>query len=584
MARFSSDDDGARARERLDGRVAFTAAAFALAYAFVALLDRVGAPLTFVEAVSPYFTIAALAALGALLHSMRVTIYYAAGRAIPFEYVGFASATLVAGVILPFATQFAARSWLLGVAAGVFIGVAVIGVYIGPILRKAGAFSFFGLLAARFPGLAPRLGVIATACVSAALIAVAGEQLAVDVLAGLVGGRGFAAAVIGLAVLLIAGPGGLFGTIWTACAAGAVALVGFGWPVAVLMKRGVSRVGGEEVAARLADWGAVAGSGGFFGELVVALAVALGMVTLAPLLAPAIATRDPLDAGRAGLAAIGWTLAFACLIAIGLSGAATSLARQSVGQVPERLPDAVYAVSAHGLVTICGEAASSPTSAHRACARRATTAGRHCAPRILGASGALLLTSLPSLEQMGAAVSGLLASAQIALALALAAAGLQAFGTALGHEAIYRLRGESDLTSRRLVTTRLALWGVATLGAASSAFGLYDPRALIGLALALSAATATPVLALALWPRADDRAALLALLAGLLGLAAAAIVSAALHAADGLAISALAGAMSGLAAGVVSARSRPAGSIHARAFVARLLRGDGEVMGPEKGA
>ena len=38
------------------------------------------------------------------------------------------------------------------------------------------------------------------------------------------------------------------------------------------------------------------------------------------------------------------------------------------------------------------------------------------------------------------------------------------------------------------------------------------------------------------------------------------------------------------AAGVASALSRPAGSAHGRAFVARLTRGDGAVMEPEKGA
>ena len=55
-----SDDASLREREKLDGRIAFVAAAFALAYGFVALLDRVGAPLALVEAVAPYFTILGL--------------------------------------------------------------------------------------------------------------------------------------------------------------------------------------------------------------------------------------------------------------------------------------------------------------------------------------------------------------------------------------------------------------------------------------------------------------------------------------------------------------------------------------------
>ncbi|HEY8071731.1 MAG TPA: sodium:solute symporter [Methylocystis sp.] len=584
-----SDDASHREREKLDGRIAFVAAAFALAYGFVALLDRVGAPLALVEAVAPYFTILAFATLGALLHSMRVSTYYAAGRAVPFEYAGFALAALVAGLILPFAPQFSGRSWLFGVAGGVFTGVAAIGFYLGPMLRKTGALSFSGLLAARFPSLATRVGVIALACAASALIALAGEQSAVDTLAGLLGGgRGFSAAAVGCAVLLIAGPGGLLGTIWTAAAAGAVAVVGLGWPALMLALRGAPPLGGAadaqgDAAARLEDWGALNAAGPAAGVIVM-LAVTLGIATLAPLLAPAIATQTPGRARLAGCAAFGWTFVFAFLIATGLAGATLSLARQGVGQAPAHLPDAVYAASAHGLVTICGARAPDPASARRACAGKSGPAGTPLRASDFRVNGALFLTELPGLEQMGAAASGLLASAQIALALALAAAGLQAFGTALGHEAIYRFRGKIDLTSRRLITTRLALLTVAAAGAAASASGLFDARGLIAFALALSAAAMAPVAALAPWSRADDRDALYALLGGLFGMTMVILIAGDPRDGDVLAGAALTGALLGFAAGVWSALSRPAGSAHGRAFVARLTRGDGAVMEPEKGA
>jgi cation/acetate symporter len=583
-----SDDASLREREKLDGRIAFVAAAFALAYGFVALLDRVGAPLALVEAVAPYFTIFAFAALGALLHSMRVSTYYAAGRAVPFEYAGFALAALVAGLILPFAAQFSGRSWLFGVAGGVFTGVAAIGFYLGPLLRKTGAVSFSELLAARFPSVATRVGVIALACAASALIALAGEQSAVDVLAGVLGGgRGLSAAVVGCAVLLIAGPGGLLGTIWTAAAAGAVAVVGFGWPALMLASRDAPPFGGAadaqgEAAARLEDWGALSTNPG--AGVIVMLAVTLGIATLAPLLAPAIATQTPGRARLAGCAAFGWTFVFAFLIAVGLAGATLSLARQGVGQSPAHLPDAVYAASAHGLVTICGARAPDPASARRACAGKSGSTGAPLRASDFRVNGALFLAELPGLEQMGAAASGLLASAQIALALALAAAGLQAFGTALGHEAIYRFRGNVDLTSRRLITTRLALLTVAAAGAAASASGRFDARALIAFALALSAAAMAPVAALAPWSRADDRDALYALLGGLLGMTVVILIAGNPRDGDVLAGAALAGALFGFAAGVASALSRPAGSAHGRAFVARLTRGDGAVMEPEKGA
>ena len=314
------------------------------------------------------------------------------------------------------------------------------------------------------------------------------------------------------------------------------------------------------------------------------LAVTLGIATLAPLLAPAIATQTTGSARLAGCAAFGWTFVFALLIATGLAGATLSLARQGVGQAPAHLPDAVYVASAHGLVTICGARAPDPASARRACAGKSGPAGTPLRASDFRVNGALFLTELPGLEQMGAAASGLLASAQIALALALAAAGLQAFGTALGHEAIYRFRGKIDLTSRRLITTRLALLTVAAAGAAASASGVFDARALIAFALALSAAAMAPVAALAPWSRADDRDALYALLGGLLGMTVVILIAGDPRDGDVLAAAALAGALFGFGAGVWSALSRPAGSAHGRAFVARLTHGDGAVMEPEKGA
>ncbi len=587
----SLDDNRAREREKLEMRVGFAAAVFAVAYAFIALLDRMGAPEGFIRALSPYFTIIALATLGALLHSMRVSYYYAAGRSVPAEYAGFALASLCAGLMLPFAPQFAARSWGLGLAGGTFAGVALAGCILGPMLRKTGAFSLSGVLAARFPSLPPRLGVIALACVSSELVALAGQQTAVDVLSGMWGGgRGFAAACVALAVLAIAGPGGMLGSIWTACAAGAVALLGFGWPaLSLALHRAPPLAGGDgaswgAVGVKLQDWGILSPPLGAGAEFAVALAVTLGVAMLAPLLAPTIVTPRATSTRNAGFAAVAWTWIFAWLVAAVVGGATLSIARQTGGQPAERLPDAIYQSSARGLVAICGTRAPDPVSARQACAEKGLRAGAPLGAADIRPREDFLVTGLPALERMGAAASGLLAAAQIALALALAAAGLQAFGTALGHEAVYRLRGGTDLTSRRLATTRLALTLIATAGYLASAHNLFDARALLVLALGLSAAAGAPVTALALWPRAEDRDAVVALLGGLLGMTLTILVAGSARFVV-VAEASLVGAALGLLAGVVSARSRTEDvSALARSFVARVLHGDGDVMGPDKGA
>ena len=316
----------------------------------------------------------------------------------------------------------------------------------------------------------------------------------------------------------------------------------------------------SDVAARLEDWGALDAASPRRGDR----AARRDARNRHAGAASRARHRDPTpgSARLAGCAAFGWTFVFAFLIATGLAGATLSLARQSVGQAPAHLPDAVDAASAHGLVTICGARARSRQRAPRLRGQeraRRNAVARQRPPRERRA----ISDQLPGLEQMGAAASGLLASAQIALALALAAAGLQACGTALGHEAIYRFRGKIDLTSRRLITTRLVLLIVAAAGAAASASGRFDARALIAFALALSAAAMAPVAALAPWSRADDRDALYALLGGLFGMTMVILIAGDPRDGDVLAGAALAGALFGFA------RRRMVGPVAPRRFRAR---------------
>ncbi|MEF3366942.1 sodium:solute symporter, partial [Methylocystis sp. 9N] len=202
-------------RAALDARIAFVAASFLLAYAFAALLDRVGAPERFVGAAPAYFTILGLATLGFLLHSMQVSVYYAAGRALPAAYAGFANAAIVIALLLPFTARLAGWSFGFGAVSGVFIGLAVAVLYLGPLLRKTGVFSISELLSARFSHGAPRLGLIGAVAVASALLAVAGGLIAVEALVDLTGAnRIFAALLVGAAGLVIAGPGGLSGVTW----------------------------------------------------------------------------------------------------------------------------------------------------------------------------------------------------------------------------------------------------------------------------------------------------------------------------------------------------------------------------------
>ncbi|MBI1869035.1 MAG: symporter-like protein [Methylocystis sp.] len=580
-------------RSSLDGRIAFVVATFALAYALVALLDRVGAPERLVGVISPYFTIAAMALLGFLLHSMRISRYYAAGRAVPASYAGFANAAIVISLAAPFAPRLADEAPLGGVLAGFLIGVAGVALFLGPLLRKTGAFSLSDLLAARFSRLEPRLGMIAATAVASACVALAGYQSAVDVLTSFTGtGRVVGAFVTGAAILLIAGPGGLSGVIWVASAAAGLIIAGFGLPAAILGSRGFPAplpILGDaqlwsEAVARMEAWRIVTPSAALGLDVVTALAVALGIFTLAPVLAPAVATPEAASARRAGCATLFWTLVMAALVVSTIAASTLAVSRLTAGQAPERLPDAFYTASAHGFIGICGAHVQGPAEAHQACAARQLPPATPLRAEDVDASGEYLVRGLPELAGLGAALSGLVASALIAVGLVLAASGLQACATALGHSAFYRLRDEAALTSRRLAITRLVLVAITAFGSASSAADAFDPRALAGLALALSAAGVTPLVVLALWPRAGERDAMVALFCGL---SAMALVIAANGGAPGIAVFAVAGLAGftlGAGAGALSALCLSGGSPESRAFVNQVLRGEGETLGPDKGA
>ena len=311
-------------RANLDAKIAFVAASFLLAYAFAALLDRVGAPERFVGGAPPYFTVLGLATLGFLLHSMRVSVYYTAGRALPAAYAGFANAAIVVALMLPFGARLAGRSWSTGAIAGVFIGLAVAGLYLGPLLRKTGVFSISELLSARFQSAAARVGFIGAVALSSTLLAAAGGLIAVNALVDLTGAnRGFAAFLVAATSLIIAGPGGLSGVMWASAAAAGVATLGFGWPVAALSVRDALPAGlifgGEastEAANLLANWKITPAQLGVPVELATTLAAALGLATLAPVLASSLTTADKRSARRAGVAALFWTIVIA-LLALG---------------------------------------------------------------------------------------------------------------------------------------------------------------------------------------------------------------------------------------------------------------------------
>ena len=574
-------------RATLDARIVFVSAVFLLAFAFMALLDRVGAPVRFVGAATPWFTIVALATLGFLLHSTRVSAYYTADRCVPGAYAGFAGASLMIALSLPFSARLAGHSWMIGVIPGVLIGMATATLYLGPILRKTGAYSISGLFVARFKNQKIRQALIAAVAIPSALLAMAGNLIAVEALADLTGAsRPFSAFAIGAASLFIAGPGGLSGVIWASAAAGGVALLGFGWPIAALEFQGrlpVGLLGGgsgwSEAAQLLTNWQIMPPTLRFGVEFSVTVAVALGVAALAPLLAPAVTTANVATARRSGVAAMLWSGVFILLISSVMASAAITFAISSKGRPSEQLSAAVYAASAKGLIMICNDYVDGPLQAQKACLDQEIKPGSPLKPQnVRPVDSSFLIGVLPELTGLGAAASGLLAAAVVGLGLSLAAMGLQACGAALGHDALYHLRGDVDLSSRRLATTRLVLIVVSALAYVISVLNIFAAGELVAMALAISAACVAPSLILIFWSRAGSQEALIALIGGVVGLLTTLFLAEARRRIDIYALTGLAGATLGLAAAVVSGVNSTKRDPDAEAFVKNIHEDEDHVV------
>ena len=295
----------------IDGRVAFAVSAFALAAALVALLDRIGVPEAVVAVLGPAFALAALACVGIVTRSMRISRFYAAGRAVPATYAGMAMAALAVGLVAPFLTQASSAAALSALVPTFGAGLVVAALLTGPFLRKTGAFSVPDLIAARFPNLALRLGMVVLVTAICGLVALASLDTAISGIAAALDMRRTTAVVLtGLVVAFIIVPGGTSGVVWSATGAAGVLVIGFALPLVIMIVGGTplptpflgDHAAWTDAVARMSAWHG--GADGVDGLAVGTAAIGIGM--LAPLLAPVMGCRKRVTVHRAGMLGIVW--------------------------------------------------------------------------------------------------------------------------------------------------------------------------------------------------------------------------------------------------------------------------------------
>ncbi|MFN3889386.1 MAG: sodium:solute symporter family transporter [Beijerinckiaceae bacterium] len=585
-------EDERLARAGIEGRVAFVAAALFLSGSLLVVIDRVGAPARLVATLGPAIAMGGLVALGFLVQAMRIANFYAAGRIMPAKYVGLALAGLAAALIPPMLPPGPPGGLHAAMLAGLAAGVALAGFGSGPLLRKSGAFSLPDLFGVRFESPALRSAsavVVAAAC---GLVALAGFDGAVRSLQEALGLERFSsAALVGFIVLAVVAPGGLAGSAWAAAVAAFVLSLALLMPIVMLLAGGSplpAPYAGRadlwaEALSHMALWNPSPNQPPV-AAVAVAVAVAIGVAALSPLLSPMIACRTARTSSRAGVVGLGWFLVLAAAMLTGMAISVLSLDALVVGKRPDALPPFIYLASDKGLLSICGQFVGAPRAAAVACSAVEGFPGQLDVEN-LWASGRYFLTGLPELGRFSLAMSALVSAGYLAAALALAAAGVQACATALGHDLVSAARGRPALTSRRLAASRLVMIGLCLALAYLASGSLHTPQNLLALAVLIAASALAPLLLLTAWSRATAADAALTFAAGVCAAAATAALAWRDHAfvTPVMASGALAGfAVASLAGYATSLRRKESETRPGRIFVEGLLYGDGEVMGADR--
>lgn len=286
---------------RTDGLALFATAVFGLGVATTVALARVGAPDGLVLAVGPVLTLAGSLVVGVGAQTAELASFLVARRALRPVYGALNVAAVSAGLALCLDPDLALASdpaWF-GVAAG--LPIAVIGFQ--PVIRAFGATSAGDVIATRFGGSPAHVISALAIWAAAALTALAGYRGAVVAVEALATpDRGWAEAIVALALAVSVVPGGLSGVVWCgAASAGAIVAI-----VALGRALGWS---GETLQPALAQAGDfdLLSVDGFAAFLAAPLALGF-FFAFEP---PAIASRTALDAVKAGFFGAALCLALA---------------------------------------------------------------------------------------------------------------------------------------------------------------------------------------------------------------------------------------------------------------------------------
>lgn len=508
-------------------------------FAFVillAILEQLGVPDTIIGYLFVGFTLAIYAGIGILSRTMQVSEYYVAGRRVPAVYNGMATgADWMSGASF---LAMAGTLYLLGYDGLAFLlgwtgGYVLVAVLIAPYLRKFGAYTVPDFLAARFGGNGARLiGIVVL--MAASFIYVVAQIRGTGLIAERFLGIPYNYAVfLGLAAILLCSMlGGMRAVTWTQVAQYIVLIVAYltpviwmsvkqyGVPFPQLMYgqaiQEITALEQQMVANGLADASFLKphlepfttyNRLNYFGLI---LCLMIGTASLPHVLMRFFTTPSVREARKS----VGWSLFFIFLLYFTAPAYAAfvklEIYQNVIGVAFEDLPNWIYVWGATGKVKLCGAAAVSLEAIQAACAEK----------NVVGLADFsitrdIVVVATPEIAGLPFVITGLVGAGGLAAALSTADGLLLAMANALSHDIYYRMIDPNAPTSRRLLVSRVILFGVAVLGAIAAIAAPPDILKLVAWAFSLAAAGNFPALILGIWwKRCTTHGAIAGMLAG----------------------------------------------------------------------
>ncbi len=538
------------------------------------------------------------AAIGIVAYTQEPIDYFAAGRRVPAFYTGLALAQTALG-----ATGLVALTgvfFLIGFDAlcmviGGLAGFVVMAVALAAFFRKFGAFTVPSYLGKRFDSHVLRL--LAGGILAVPMLLLMAAELRIGAHAA----TWFhpmpqSVAVMGLVatVAVTLAAGGMRSLAWSSAAQSLAALIALLVPVVIVavivtnlplpqlsagpVLRTVARaeaaqglpiilppalafdMPGEGLSLIAKRYSDAFGSVGPLAFVIVMLSLASGLAC-APWLLPRVAGTPGVYEARKSL---GWaTLLFG--IAMLTIGAIAIFMRDYLTDIvtaagPVRFPPWFETLQERGILTVSAEAGR-PTLASFSVSRDD------------------VLLSLPIVAEMPAALVYLAAGGVVAAALATTGAVAVALGNILSEDIVYGLASQPVKSGPRLIVARLALGAAAALAGLIALAAPTDPLKLMLWAIALTGASAFPVLVLSIWWKRLNAFGAAAGLATGFGVTVLAIVAgeAGLTGTDG-ALAAAIGLPAGAIAAVAVAYATPAPSRNLLELVRDIRVPGGEIL------